>query len=134
MNRQVMFFGYPFTVMTFLLLAFAWTICLFGVLPYFLHSHGLVYLFYTVAALIFAGVVNRYLIVLILIAFCIHKSIVVWYQNFMLVFSGFLATFIYRLFVYQSFWMTILHFFIITFSVLVYYTLVIKVVRINGED
>jgi large-conductance mechanosensitive channel len=52
----------------------------------------------------------------------------------MLVFSGFLATFIYRLFVYKSFWMTITHFLIITFSVFIYYTLLIKVIRIVDED
>ncbi len=134
MNREISFFGFSFTVLTFTLLALAWTICLFGILPYFLNTNGWVYFGYSIVALIFSGVVNRYLIFIILIAFCISKSIVVWFQNFMLIFSGFLTTFIYRLFVYKSFWMTITHFLIITFSVFVYYTLVIKVIRINGED
>lgn len=134
MNREITFLGYSFTVLTFLLLAFAWTVGLFGVCPYFFNTNGWLYIFYTVGALVFAGVVNRYFIFLILIVFCLNKNIIVWFQNSMLVLSGFLVTFIYRLYVYKSFWMTITHFLIITFSIFIYYTLVIKVMRINGED
>lgn len=134
MNKEITFLGFTFTMLTFLLLALAWTICLFGVLPYFLHTNGWVYIFYTVGALILAGFVNRKLLLLLVVVFYLSKSVVVWFQNFMLVFSGFLATFIYRLFYYESFWMTITHFLIITFSVFVYYTLSIKVIRITGDD
>lgn len=134
MNREVRFFGIHFTVLTFLLLVLAWTICLFGVLPYFLSTNGWVYIFYTVGALILAGFVNRKVLFLLVAIFFISKSVVVWFQNFMLVFSAFLATFIYRLFVYKSFSMTIVHFLIIMFSVFVYYTLIIKVVRMSQED
>lgn len=134
MNREITFFGFSFTVLTFLLLAFAWTINVIFVLPYFTSVSSLVYFFYTVAALIFAGVVNRYLLLLILIIFCINKSLVVWFQNFMLAFSGFLAALIYWMFVHFSFWEFVIRLLIIMFSVFVYYTLVIKVIRINGED
>lgn len=134
MNREVSFFGFTFTVLTFLLLAFAWTISLLFVWPYFTYVHALIYFFYTIVALIFAGVVNRYLIVVILIAFCINRNLVVWFQNFMLVLSGFLAAFIYYLFADMGFLKFIGHFLIMTFSVFVYYTLFIKVIRINGED
>ena len=134
MNREVLFFGFRFTVLNFLLLAVAWTISILFVWPYFTYVSGLVYLFYTVVALLFAGVVNRYLLLLILIIFCINKTLVVWFQNFMLILSGFLAAIIYWLFAHFSFWEFLVHFLIITFSIFVYYTLVIKVARINGDD
>ncbi len=134
MNREITFFGFSFTVLTFLLLAFAWTISLLFVWPYFTYVSGLVYLFYTVVALIFASVVNRYLLLLILIIFCINKSLVVWFQNFMLAISGFLAASVFWLFVHLSFWEFVIRLLIIMFSVFVYYTLVIKVIRVNGED
>lgn len=134
MNKEITFFGFTFTILTFCLMAFAWTILLFGVLPYFLHTNGWVYIFYTIGALILAGFVNRKLLLLLVIVFYLKKEIVTFFQNFMLVFSGFLATFIYRLFVYKSFWMTAAHFLIITFSVYIYYTLLIKAIRISEEE
>lgn len=134
MNREITFFGFTYTILTFLLLAFAWTISLLFVWPYFTYVHPLIYFFYTISALIFAGVVNRYLILLILLVFLVNKNVIIWFQNFMLVLSGFLAAFIYFLFADMGFWKFIGHFFIMTFSVFVYYTLFIKVIRINGED
>jgi Zn-dependent protease with chaperone function len=134
MNKKMTFFGLDFTILTFVLLALAWTICLFAVFPYFLNSDGWIYIFYTVGALFLAGFVNRKILFLLVAVFFINKTVVAWFQNFMLVLSGFLATFIYRLFVYKSFWMTVVHFLIITFSVFVYYTLLIKVLRMAEED
>lgn len=135
MNKEVLFFGFRFTILTFLLLAFAWTISLFSVWPYFMKiTTGWTYVLYSVVALVFAGFVNRKILLLLVAIFFLSKSVVVWFQNFMLVFSAFLATFLYRLFVYKSFWMTVVHFLIITFSVFVYYTLMIKVVRISEDD
>lgn len=134
MNREITFFGYTFTILSFLLLAFAWTMSIIFICPYFTYISPLIYFFYMIIALIFAGVVNRYLIILILIVFCINKTLVVWFQNFMLVLSSFLAALIYSLFAHLGFLEFIVHFWIMTFSVFVYYTLFIKVIRINGED
>lgn len=135
MNKEISFFGFTFTILTFCLLALAWTISLFSIWPYFMEvSSGWVYIFYSVAALVFAAFVNRKILFLLMLIFYFSKTLIVWFQNFMLMLSGFLATLIYLFFVPMSFWKFTAHFLIITFSVYVYYTLLIKAIRITEEE
>lgn len=135
MNKEISFFGFTFTILTFCLLALAWTISLFSVWPYFMKvSTGWVYIFYSVIALLLAGFVNRKILLLLLLIFYFSKTAIVWFQNLMLVLSGFLATLVYFFFVPMSFWKFSAHCLIITFSVYVYYTLLIKAIRISEED
>ncbi|WP_333876385.1 hypothetical protein [Flavobacterium sp.] len=131
MNNVVFFFGCQFTVLRFSMLTLAWTLSILFLWPALLDTMVGVFIGYTVAALLFAGVVNRVLLLIILLVFMVHKKSVVYFQNTMLLTVGLLSTWVYSWFRAMDLWLFLDHFLIITFSVFLYHAFLVKVIRIN---
>lgn len=131
MNREVFFFGCRFSLLRFGLLTLVWTLSILFLWPAALDTPAVVFIGYTVVALLCAGVVNRILLLPILLVFIIHKKSVVYFQNTMLLIVSLVSAWVYSWFRAMDVWLFIDHFLIILFSVFLYYTLLVKVMKIN---
>jgi hypothetical protein len=126
MKKEIYFLGFRFSLIHFLLLCLGWTFFLGFIWPFIIGSYFFVSVFVCAFSLLFAGIVNSKLLIGLLILFHINKSIVAFYQNFMLVLSGFLGTWIFSWFVKMSTFVFVDHLIINTFTVFMYYRLLVS--------
>jgi hypothetical protein len=121
MEKEVRFFGFSFSLLHFGLLCFGWTFFLCFIWPLFVGSYFFVSVFVCAFSVVFAGIVTSRLVLGLIVLLLINRKIVLFYQNFMLLLSGFLGTWVFSWFVKMGTFIFLDHLIINTFTVFMYY-------------
>ncbi|TPG39980.1 hypothetical protein [Flavobacterium pectinovorum] len=126
MEKQVSFFGFKFTNLKFIIFFFCWMFFLGFVWPLIIGSYLFMSIFVCGFSVIFAGLFNRLMGLLILALLFIHESLIRIYQNFMLVLTAIFATLIYSIWIPMNFWIYMAHLVINIFSIFLMYMMFYK--------
>lgn len=126
MNKEVSFFGVKFTNLQFIIFFFCWMFFLGFVWPLIIGSYLFMSIFVCGFSVIFAGLFNRLMGLLILALLFINESLIRIYQNFMLFVTAIFATLIYSIWIPMNFWIYMAHLAINVFSIFLMYTMFYK--------
>jgi hypothetical protein len=125
MKEEIYFLGFKFSFIQFLAFFLGWTFFLCFIWPLTIGSHFFVSVFVCVFSVAFAAFINIKIIILLLVLFHVNKKIVLYFQYFMLFFCSFLGTLIFSFFENFGIYVFLCHLSINTFTVYLYYRLVI---------
>ncbi len=131
MEKQISFFGFNFTNLQFTLFFFGWMIFLGFGWPLIIGSYLFMSIFVCGFSVIFAGLFNRLVALVILALAFINGSLVRFYQKFMLVVIAIFATLIYSIWIPMNFWIYMAHLAINIFSIFLMYRMFY---RRNDQD
>ncbi|SNR50558.1 hypothetical protein SAMN04487979_108181 [Flavobacterium sp. ov086] len=126
MEKQVSFFGFKFTNLQFIIFFFCWMFFLGFVWPLIIGSYLFMSIFVCGFSVIFAGIFNRLVALVILALAFINGSLVRFYQKFMLVVIAIFATLIYNIWIPMNFWIYMAHLTINIFSIFLMYRMFYK--------
>lgn len=126
MEKQISFFGFKFTNLQFILFFFGWMAFLGFGWPLLIGSYLFMSIFVCGFSVIFVGLFNRLIALLILALSFISESLIRVYQNFMLVITAIFATLIYSIWIPMNFWIYMAHLAINIFSIFLMYTMFYK--------
>ncbi len=121
MEKQITFFRFKFTDLQFIVFFFCWMFFLGFIWPLIIGSYFFMSIFVCGFSVIFAGLFNRLVALVILALAFINGSLVRFYQKFMLVVIAIFATLIYSIWIPMNFWIYMAHLTINIFSIFLMY-------------
>ncbi len=121
MQKDVSFFGMKFTQLQFILFFFGWMFFLAFIWPFIIGSYLGMSVLVCGFSILFVGLLNRLFGLLLLLFYFLNHSLIRYYQNFMMVLTSILATWIYSFFVPMNFYTYMAHLLVNTFSIFLIY-------------
>lgn len=117
MQKDVSFFGMKFTQLQFILFFLGWMFFLAFIWPFIIGSYLGMSVLICGLSILFVGLLNRLFGLLLLVFYFVNKSLIRYYQNFMMVLTSLVATWIYSFFVPMNFCTYMAHLLVNTFTI-----------------
>ena len=133
MQKDVSFFGMKFTQLQFILFFFGWMFFLAFIWPFIIGSYLGMSVLICGISILFVGLLNRLFGLPLLVFYFVNKSLIRYYQNFMMVLTSLLATWIYSFFVPMNFYTYMAHLLVNTFTVFLIHDFFFKKGDIEDE-